>query len=477
MSQPLAPVPGASPAQPARVAGPAGARASADGAGTMLLEFESPTAALIAQPVPLRSRYTTWAVVSIFFAAVALASIFPIDRVVVGQGKVVATSANLVVQPLETSIVRSVEVKEGQLVRAGQVLARLDPTFTAADAGALDSQRASLQAEVDRLQAENDDRPYISDGTPASQLQTMIFTQRRAERFFRLENYRQKIDAAQLKVAQAQADVVAYTERLGLARTVEVKRRELERLQVGSQLNTLQAIDTRLEVARSLATAQSNAATSQRELDALIAERDSYAQQARNDSSQQLTEQGRKLAETKENLNKAALRRSLVELRADRDCIVLSVASVSVGSVMQSGDQFFTLVPVDSPLEVEAIVDARDAGFLRVGDPVVIKFDTFPYTYYGNAEGIIRAVSPDSFRNPMEDRTKPTKPRGAEDFGNLYYRAKISLDAIKLHNLPEGFRMSPGMPVTADVKIGKRTVIQYMMSKIISATSEGMREP
>jgi HlyD family secretion protein len=449
----------------------------ADTSLPILLEFESPTAALVAQPVPRRSRYAVWVLASMFAVMLTLMSTVPIDRVVTGQGRVVATSANLVVQPLETSIVRSVEVKEGQLVRAGQVLARLDPTFAAADLGSLEVQRASLQAEVDRLQAEVDDRTYISDGTPPSQLQTLIYTQRRAERGFRLENYRQKIDGAQLKVMQAQADVAAYSERLGLARTVEGKRRELERLQVGSQLNTLQAIDTRLEVSRSLATAQSAAATSQRELDALIAERDSYTQQARNESSQQLTEQGRKLSDVKENLNKAALRRSLVELRADRDCIVLSVASVSVGSVMQSGDQFITLVPVDTPLEVETILDARDAGFVRVGDPVIIKFDTFPYSRHGWAEGLMRAVSPDSFRNPMEDRAKPQRPRNADDFGNLYYRTRVSLDTIKLHDLPEGFRMSPGMPVTADIKIGHRTVMEYFFSRVIPTATEGMREP
>ncbi len=471
MAKPPAPQADMPAGQPLRIAGPA------EPSVPILLEFESPTAAVISQPVPRRSRHAVWVLASMFVVMLVLMSTVPIDRVVTGQGRVVATSANLVVQPLETSIVRSVEVKEGQLVRAGQVLARLDPTFTAADQGSLETQRASLQAEVDRLQAEVEDRTYISDGTPPSQLQTMIFTQRRAERFFRLENYRQKIDGFQLKVMQAQADVAAYTERLGLARTVEGKRRELERLQVGSQLNTLQAIDTRVEVSRSLVTAQSSAATSQRELDAMIAERDSYAQSIRSESSKELTEQGRKLADVKENLAKANLRRSLVELKADRDCIVLSVASVSVGSVMQSGDQFITLVPVDTPLEVETIIDARDAGFVRVGDPVVIKFDTFPYSYHGTAEGVIRAVSPDSFRNPMEDRAKPQRPRNADDFGNLYYRTKVSLDTIKLHSLPEGFRMSPGMPVTTDIKIGFRTVMQYFFNRVIPAATEGMREP
>lgn len=449
-----------------------------DPSANILLEFESPTAALVAQPTPIGSRYTIYVMVSMFMVALVLAATVPIDRVVSSQGRVVATSSNTVVQPLETSIVRSIDVREGQLVHAGDVLARLDPTFAAADVESLGSQTASLQAEVDRLQAEVDDRPYVSDGSAASQVQELLYAQRRAERFFRLENYRQKIDGLQIKVNQARSDIMAYTERLGVAKTLEAKRRELERLAVGSQLNTLSAIDTRVEIERNLANATSALAGAQRDLDAMVAERDGYVQQSRTESSQQLTEQARKLAESRENWNKAKLRRRLVELRADRDSIVLSVASVSVGSVMQSGDEFIKLVPIDAPLQVETIIDARDAGFIRVGDSVVIKFETFPYVLYGTADGTVQGISPDSFRNPTEDRTRPTRPRGdPQDFGNLYYRGKVSLDAIKLHDLPAGFRLQPGMPIVADVKIGKRTVLRYLMSRVLPATREGMREP
>jgi HlyD family secretion protein len=456
---------------------PVPARTQADDLTPMLLEYQSPSSALIEQSVPARSRYTLWVLASMFVVGLVLAGTVPIDRVVVSQGKVVTTNSNIAIQPLETSIVRSIDVREGQIVKAGQLLARLDPTFAAADADALETQVASLQAEVDRLQAEVEGRSYVGDGTAPSQLQTLIFTQRAAERSYRQENFRQRIDAVRVRVAQAMADVESYTVRLGVARQVEAMRVELERQAVGSRLNTFQALQDRNESARLLDAARSQAVGSQRELDALIAERDSYVQQTRNESSQQLTEQGRKLNEARENLNKARLRRELVEIRADRDSIVLSVAPVSVGSVMQSAEQFLTLVPLDAPLEIEAVVDGRDAGFVGVGDPVTIKFDTFPYAIYGTADGRVQVVSPDSFRNPNEDRQRQRGPRGNQDFGAAYYRAKMSIDALKLHNLPEGFRLSPGMPVTADIKIGKRTVLAYLFSRIVPVAKEGLREP
>jgi hemolysin D len=448
-----------------------------DPATPILLEFESPTAALLARPIPLRSRYMTWIVSSLFFVVMWLAWAVPIDRVVSSSGKVVATAPNVVVQPLETAIVRSINVKEGQLVHAGDVLAQLDPTIAAADAGVAQSQLASLQAEVDRLEAEQNNRTYLSDGSQPSELQAVIFAQRHAEYSYKLENYRQKIDSLKAKVAQAQSDARSYSDRLTVAQTLEDKRRQLERLQVGSQLNTLSAVDNRMEINRGLEAAKAAAIGAQRDLDAMTAERDGFIQQSNADTSQQLTDQGRKLQQARDDLSKAKLRHNLVQLTSDRDAIVLSIAPVSVGSVMQSGDQFITLVPVDSPLEIETVIDGRDAGFVNVGDPVTIKFETFPYFTYGTAQGVVRVVSADSFHRPMDDQDKVGKPRAEEAAGTLFYRAKISLDEMKLHNLPAGFRVTPGMPVTGDVKVGKRTVLQYMLSRFVPTVTEGMHEP
>jgi HlyD family secretion protein len=178
------------------------------------------------------------------------------------------------------------------------------------------------------------------------------------------------------------------------------------------------------------------------------------------------------------------LRKNLVELRADRDAVVLSVASVNVGTVMQAAEDFITLVPTDAPLEIEAIVDGRDAGFVTLGDPVVLKFETFPYATYGTAEGTVQSISPDSFRDPNNPQAAEERARGGgthtrtqQAMGTVYYRAKVSLDTMKLHDLPPGFRVVPGMPVTADVKIGRRTILQYLISRYAPTALEGLREP
>jgi HlyD family secretion protein len=254
-------------------------------------------------------------------------------------------------------------------------------------------------------------------------------------------------------------------------------RHELERQNIGSKLNSLAATDSRLEIERGLQGAIRAIATTRGDLDAMKAERDGAVQSWRAATSQKLAEEAQKLSDASEALHKAELRRHLVELRADRDGVVLAVAKVSVGSVLQSGDPFITLVPANAPMEVEVNIIGRDAGFAQRGDPVAIKFDTFPFAQYGMAEGSVRTISADSFTAQDEARTRsgsvPTTPGSIEPF----YRARITIGELAMRNLPENFQVSLGMPVTAEIKVGKRTVLDYLMGKILPVAMEGMREP
>jgi hemolysin D len=308
----------------------------------------------------------------------------------------------------------------------------------------------------------------------------MIFAQKHAERAAKLESYRQRIDSARAKVAQTVTDVASYAEEYRVAQTKEGMRKQLEQLQIGSKLNTLDAGAQRAEVNRAMQAAFAGNAAAKSDLDGLIAERDAYVQQVNGETATQLLAQGRKLSEALEQQNKARHRRDLVDLHADHDEIVLSVAKVSTGSVVQSGDELITLVPTDAPLEIEASIPARDAGFVQAGNKAVVKFDTFPYTTYGYATGTLQTVSADSFTGSQAGRDRPSRPNTSQTEatgGATFFRAALSMDEMKLHNLPAGFRMTPGMPVTADIKVGRRTVLAYLLSRVVPTLIEGMREP
>jgi len=145
--------------------------------------------------------------------------------------------------------------------------------------------------------------------------------------------------------------------------------------------------------------------------------------------------------------------------------------------VLQSGEAFITLVPSDAQLEIEANVSGREDGFVRVGDVVSIKFDTFPYSQYGTAEGTVRVVSPTSFTAQDEARNPTSAVPLASANPEPFYRARITVKRQGLHDVPAGFRVIPGMPVTADIKVGKRTVLSYLLGRVIPYAREGMREP
>ncbi len=286
----------------------------------VILEFQMPSTAITGTPVPRVARGVVWIIASMFGAILLAMGLIKVDRVVTAQGRVVSQSATLVLQPLEASIVRSIDVHEGQTVRAGEVLARLDPTFAAADVGALAAQVSSLQAQVSRLQAEAGGQPFNYSGIdPNLALQAAIFGQRQAEYTFKLENYTQKINGIVSGIARANSDAAGYRSRLEVATNVEKMRRDLERLQVGSKLNTLAAMDNRAEMDRNLHNAEETAASGQRDLAALVAERDGYVQSWHADISEKLADAVGKLSDARESLNKAQLRKQLVELRADRD--------------------------------------------------------------------------------------------------------------------------------------------------------------
>ncbi len=180
----------------------------------IILEFQRPSTAIVNAPIPRSARLTSWLIASMITALIAAAGLISIDRVVTAQGIVVSQSPTILVQPLETAIVRSIEVTEGQQVRAGEVLAKLDPTFAAADLGSLAAQVSSLSAEVARLQAEAGGKPFTYDGNdPDWLLQASIYGLRQADFKLIVENYKHKLDELTSMISKAESDIEGYTKR------------------------------------------------------------------------------------------------------------------------------------------------------------------------------------------------------------------------------------------------------------------------
>lgn len=449
-----------------------------DPALPLLLEFQSPADAITNAPIPRSARGTTWVVTSMFMAGVVATGVIKVDRVVSAQGQVVSRVPTMVVQPLETSIVSAIDVHVGESVHAGQVLAQLNPTFAAADVSATSAQVAGLQAAVDRYQAELDGKPFNYHGPDRDRsLQVAIYAQREAQYRYQMQTYQQDADSLEEQIAQANSDAVGYRSRLAVAQNVEQMRRDLEHMKVGSRLNTLAAMDDQAEMTRKLAASQEEVISTQRKLAALLATQEAFTQQWHADIADKLAETNSKLSDARAQLNKANLRQELVVMRADRDATVLSVANVSVGSVLHSGEQLMTLVPSNAPLEVTANIAGSDDGYVHIGDSVAIKFATLPFAQYGMAYGTVSVISPDSFTAQEMARHPTNGPDLPLNSTEPFYRARITIDRFALHNVPAGFHLMPGMPVSADVKVGRHSVLQYLLGRVLPTLRNAMREP
>ena len=440
------------------------------------LEFESPSAAIIARSVPPVSRATTFFVFLLVVSVLTASALIRIDKIVSAKGKLISDVPNIVIQPFDQTIVESIDVRAGAIVHKGQVLAQLNATFTAADLTAMKDQVDLLSARAARLDAEADGEEYLPEpSNPHAVLQSSIFGQRAGEYESSLQAYDNQVEQLKTEIAGNHEQAVYLRKRLGIAADIEGIRNELMVRQADSKFSTLQATDTRLELAASLSDADSAAAQAARMLSAKQAERQTFIERWKGQISMDLADTRAELVDAEQRYAKMNLHNQLVVLTAPRDAVVLSVAKISVGSVVTSAEPLMQLVPLDAPLSVEADISGIDSGYVSVGDDVRIKFDTLPFLRYGTARGVVRTISADSFSPDTQPHeggsTLPGRPT------TLYYRADISLDELLLHDTPPGFRPVPGMPITADVKVGTRSVLGFFIDRILPIAHDGLREP
>ncbi|WP_247871549.1 MULTISPECIES: HlyD family type I secretion periplasmic adaptor subunit [unclassified Azospirillum] len=457
----------ANDAAPRTPASPLDKRAKARGKAA-IGAFQKDTEAIQNAPDPFLARVTLHLLGLFVIGAITWASLSYLDKIVASQGKIVSTEANVMVQPLEMAAIKQVLVHAGDVVHQGQVLATLDPTFTQADVLQLESRLANADAMIARLEAEHDGKAFVpsADRYGYGTLQQALWRERQAQYQSQMQNYEEKLARLQSNVTKYEMDRVHLNERLKVVREIETMRSTLLATQVGSKLNLLQATSDRIDIERNLVLNQNELQGNRHDLQALLAERDVFIQQWNGKIIEELTTQSNEREALREQLTKARKRQALVQLDAPVDAIVLEVSpKAAPGSIAKEAEPLFTLVPVGAPLEVEANIDARDLAFVQVGDKVRVKLDAYPYMQHGSLEGEVATISEDSFSN--KDSAN----------GMLFYRARIKLLTTTLDNVPSNFRLIPGMPLTADIKVGERRIITYFLRPILRGFDESLREP
>ena len=431
-------------------------------ASAIIRQFQSETDAISEASQPRWARVTVFTLAALFVSVILIMCLTRIDRVVTSVGgKLVSTELVNIFQALDPSIIKSINVREGDEVDVGQVLATLDPTFSAADVKQLRQQVASLRGQIARDDAQLNNHPLVSpeetdpDAIKSANVQRDYYNQQIAQYEAQLRSFDGKISQTQATIQKYQTDASRYQQREQIAKQIEDMRAVLAEHGTGSQLNFLTSQDARIDMLRTLEYDHNSLVEAQHTLASQIADRDAFIQQWSTQLSQDLVTARNGLDTAQASLEKALRHHDLVRLSASEPSIVLTVAKVSVGSVLKEGDTLFTLMPVNAPLEAEIRIASRDIGFVRPGDRCVLKIDAFNYMEHGTAEGSIHWISDNAFTT--DDNGQPV---------DAYYKARCGVDAMHFINVPAKFRLIPGMTLQADVNVGTRSVAMYLLGGI-----------
>lgn len=427
-------------------------------------------------PAPRRLAY---ALMGLFTLAVLWSVFGHVDVVAVAPGRIMVSERSKVIQPLERSIVRRVLVKEGERVRAGQPLVELDATAARADKATVEEHYKASQADLLRA------RVLLhalesAGGITATQLQARFARELPAE--WTVEEK----SAAQAQLAAEWADMAAKQARIA----AEVGRRQAEAATVREVIGKLEATvpmaRKREQEVRELAEqGYVPAHTGQdRQRERIELERDLATQRAKlleaqaalreseNARTAQLADLRRTLRDREaaadlkrqgaaQEQAKAAHRERLTTLTAPVDGVVQQLAAHTSGGVVTEAQVLMVVVPEGAQITAEVTLENKDIGFVTAGQDAAIKLETFNFTRYGTVPAKVSVVSADAVND---------EKRGAVFLATLI----LAQDRIDVDGKP--VRLAPGMNVTAEIKTGKRRVIEFMLSPIQRAGSEGMRE-
>ncbi len=417
-----------------------------------------------APPSPL-GRAILWTILAVCMAGILWATFGWIDIVAMAQGRIIPSGYTKVIQPYETGVIAAIHVQDGQVVQQGDVLIELDPTQNQADRDRASNEYFAAKIEAARLRAlvsgvASFEAPVEAD-PQFMLLQQQLLRDQLAEYQARVEAALHLIDQRKAVLEQTRENI----RRLEATVPMEAERAEayktlLEHDAV-TKMDFLQAEGQRIDKMQELAGQRKKFVQDGASL--LEAEKNYRALVSEFHQSNQaeLSAIETKAVSLMQEVTKAGQKADLQRLIAPIGGVVQQLAIHTVGGVVTPAQQLLIIVPTEHPVEVEAQLENKDVGFVKEGQPVDIKVETFPFTLYGTIPGRVRTVSDDA---------APIEKVG------LVYPTIVSMDRSTITVEGKQVNLTPGMAVTVEIKTGKRRVIEYLLSPLLKAVKESMRE-
>jgi hemolysin D len=429
-------------------------------------------------------------IIALFCFAVIWATFGTVDIVATAPGKIVPSDRTKMIQPYETGVVRAIHVQDGQRVKADDVLIELDATMSEAELGHLKSDLMAAQLEVARLRAAlaGHANPLEDFHAPDGASPTLVEMQRQ---FLLSQSAEHDAKLAEIERQQAQKDAerATITATIGkleatiplLQQRVDV-RKGLYDKELGSKLTYLQELGDLIGQRQDLLVQQSRYREADAAVAALAETRAKAEAEYRHTLFDDLAKAEQKAGGLAQDVIKAEQRTKLQLLTAPVDGVVQQLAVHTVGGVVTPAQALAMVVPVDSRLEIEAMVSNRDIGFVHAEQEAEIKIDTFSFTKYGLLHGRVLNVSQDAItRDKPQDKANDKTP-GAEGASSepkgqeMNYAARVSLDRTQMQVDEKLVNLSPGMAVTVEIKTGSRRIISYLLSPVLRYKQEVLRE-
>lgn len=427
-------------------------------------------AALSLQETPVHPapRRAMWLIVAVFIAALTWSIVGEIDVVAVAPGRVVVSQRSKLIQPLETSVVRAIHVKDGDRVQAGQLLVELDATASSADNATIHEQQAVARGEMARSVAllralptgaapaldapRGQPLPTDTQALLQSEWSDIVAKQSRLEaeaqrRSAELATHQQqlaKLEATVPLVRQREADVKGLAEQ-GFVAGHAGQDRTRERIEIERDIAT--------QTAR-IAEAQAALAESRHATEAYVAE-------TRRTLTDRASQSRLRLAQLTQEVRKTEQRQILTRLTAPVAGTVQQLVAHTVGGVATEAQPLMVIVPDDGAVTAEVVVENKDIGFVRAGQPAEVKLETFNFTRYGTVPAQVSWVTADAVNDDK---------RGA------IFPATLELKARDIEVDGKRIALAPGMSLTAEIKTGRRRVIEYLLSPVQQRVSSSLQE-
>ena len=377
-----------------------------------------------------------FAIISLFLSFMVVFIIWayfsPLEEVAQGQGRIIPSSREQIVQSLDPGTIQQMLVKEGDTVEKGQILLKLDDTRSSAILRESKAKVEHLEAMVARLQAE----AYNTKLTFPEDISDELKKREEAAYVSRRRAMEEQVSGLQKSKAALEQQIAITTPMVkhGVMSQVELLRMQRDSHDLAVQITERQNRYT-------------------------------------TDASNELVKTESELAQAKENM---AMRADPVErsqIRAPMKGIVKNIRINTIGGVVSAGQDILEIVPIEDNLLVEAYIRPNDVAFIRPGLPAVVKLTAYDYAIYGGLEGKVTLISPDTLSDEKRNASELKL-----NMNNVYYRILVQTSGSNLVD-KNGNEMPiiPGMVATVDVKTGEKTVFQYL-TKPITRMKQALRE-